>query len=256
MVAVSISLVAVELANEIFGSLQNKNILIVGAGETAKLTAECLMKRAVGKIKITNRTRENAEELLTNLQKSNRFESEIVDFADFKNHLNETDIVISSTSAPEPILSFADFVNQTNKILLIDLAVPRDIAPEVGALKNVVLKNVDDLHQIIDRNYQRRMADLPLVKRNIMREMSDFLVWYYSLPLLPNALRGGVKPDAATLKEIVGVKEFLLKNVSQVHKLAMRNGAENFAGHVAVVNELAAMKRAAVAHEKRLEIEA
>ncbi len=254
--AVSISLAAVESAAAIFGSLNDKTILIVGAGETARMTAECLIKKCVGKILITNRTRVHADALLADLRRSHNFTGATIDFSDFKKYLNETDIVISSTSAPEPILSFADFVNQTNKILLIDLAVPRDIAPEVGALKNVVLKNVDDLHQIIDRNYQRRMADLPLVKRNIMREMSDFLVWYYSLPLLPNALRGGVKPDAATLKEIVGVKEFLLKNVSQVHKLAMRNGAENFAGHVAVVNELAAMKRAAVAYEKRLEIEA
>ena len=66
--AVSISLAAVELASETFGSLQNRNVLIIGAGETAKLTAECLLKRNVGKIKITNRTRENGVELLKNLQ--------------------------------------------------------------------------------------------------------------------------------------------------------------------------------------------
>jgi glutamyl-tRNA reductase len=248
--AVSISLAAVELAAETFESLNDKTILIVGAGETARLTAECLIKKRVGKIVITNRTQGNADELLENLCKSNHFAGETVDFSGFKNYLNETDIVISSTSAPEPILEKADFADQTNKILLIDLAVPRDIAPEVAEMENVVLKNIDDLHQIIDKNYQRRMADLPLVKRNIMREMSDFLVWYYSLPLLPTALRGGAKPDEATLKEIVEVKEFLLKNVSHVHKLAMRNGAENFAGHVEVVNELAAMKRAAFAPEE------
>jgi glutamyl-tRNA reductase len=246
--AVSISLAAVELAAEIYSSLNDKTIMVIGAGDTARLAAECLIKKRVGKIIITNRTQAHADELLEDLQKSHHFNGETIDFYNFKNYLNETDIVISSTSAPEPILEKADFADQTNKILLIDIAVPRDIAPEAGAMKNVVLKNIDDLHAIIDKNYQRRMADFPLVKRNIMREMSDFLVWYYSLPLLP-AIRCGAKPDDSIVREIVGVKEFLLKNVSHVHKLAMRNGAENFAGHVEVVNELVAMKNAALARE-------
>ena len=246
--AVSISLAAVELANEIFGSLQNKNILIIGAGETAKLTAECLLKRQVGKIKITNRTRENAEELLTNLQKSNPFEGEIVDFNDFKNHLNETDIVISSTGAIEPILNVGDFTNQTNKILLIDIAIPRDIQPEVGDNWNVVLKNIDDLHAIVDRNYERRTKDLPHVKRIIMKEMGDFLTWYYSLPLLPVFQKTYTKPDRATVGEILKIKEFLIKNVSELHKLAMQsrgNVSDDLQNHIALVEKLQAMKREA-----------
>ena len=246
--AVSISLAAVELASEIFGSLQNKNILIVGAGETAKLTAECLLKRQVGKIKITNRTSENAEELLANLQKSNRFESEIVDFADFKNHLNETDIVISSTGAIEPILTAADFANQTNKILLIDIAIPRDIAPEVGENEAVILKNIDDLHAIVDRNYERRTKDLPHVKRIIMKEMGDFLTWYYSLPLLPVFQKTYTKPDRATVSEILKIKEFLIKNVSELHKLAMQsrgNISDDLQNHIALVEKLQTMKNEA-----------
>ncbi|HSK70755.1 MAG TPA: hypothetical protein VK892_03600, partial [Pyrinomonadaceae bacterium] len=161
---------------------------------------------------------------------------------DFKKHLNETDIVISSTTSPEPILEKADFANQTNPILLIDIAVPRDIAPETAECSSVTLKNVDELNAIVDKNYQRRMADLPRVQRIIMDEMSDFLVWYYSLPLLPGSMQCGAKPDAATQGEIVRVKEFLLSNLSGLHKLAMRNGAENFSGHIEVVNKLVTMK--------------
>lgn len=246
--AVSISLAAVELAGKIFGSLQNKNILIVGAGETAKLTAECLLKRQVGKIKITNRTRENAEELLANLQKSNRFDGEIVDFADFKNHLNETDIVISSTGALEPILTTADFAGQTNTILLVDIAIPRDIAPEVGENESVILKNIDDLHAIVDRNYERRTKDLPHVKRIIMKEMGEFLTWYYSLPLLPVFQKTYTKPDRATVNEIVKIKEFLIKNVSELHKLAMQsrgNVSDDLQNHIALVEKLQTMKREA-----------
>ena len=251
--AVSISLAAVELASEIHKSLSEKNVLIIGAGETARLTAECLIKKRVGKILFTNRTRAHSEELLSNLRKSNHFVGEIIDYADFKTSLNEADIVISSTSAPEPILLKTDFAAQRNKILLIDIAMPRDVAPEVAECDNVTLKNIDDLHQIVDKNYQKRMTAVPLVKRIIMTEMSDFLVWYYSLPLLPEKMRGGEKPNDSTLVEIVRVKEFLLKNVSELHKMAMKNGAENFAGHVAVVNQLVELKNAEF---KRFELEA
>ncbi len=236
--AVSISLAAVELASEIYESLSDKNVLIVGAGETARLTAECLIKKRVGKIFFTNRTRAHSEDLLANLLVSNNFSGEIIDYADFKFHLNEADIVISSTSAPQPILQKSDFAAQRNKILLLDIAMPRDVAPEVAECENVTLKNIDDLHQIVDKNYQQRMSAVPQVKKIIMTEMSDFLVWYYSLPLLPAKMRGGAKPDDSTLAEIVGVKEFLLKNVSELHRMAMKNGAEDFAGHVAVVNHL------------------
>ena len=252
--AVSISLAAVELAAETFGSLAGKTVLIIGAGETARMTAECLIQRRVGKILITSRTRSRADELLESLKKSNNFVGETIEFTEFKNHLNRAEIIISSTSSPASVLEKADFDNQINKILLIDIAVPRDIAPEAAECKNVLLKNIDDLHSIVDRNSRRRMADLPLVKRIIMTEMSDFLVWYYSLPLLPTVLQCGAKPDKEIQSEIVRVKEFLLENVSQVHKLAMQNGAENFAGHVEVINTLVAMKNAALS--KRLEIEA
>jgi len=251
--AVSISLAAVELASEIHNSLSNKSVLVIGAGETARLTAECLIKKRVGKILLTNRTRAHSEELLAYLRKSNVFVGEVVDYADFKSHLNEADIIISSTSSSELILQRSDFAAQRNKILLLDIAMPRDVAPDVADCENVTLKNIDDLHAIVDKNYQQRMADLPLVKKIIMNEMSDFLVWYYSLPLLPEKMRGGAKPDDSTLAEIVRVKEFLLKNVSELHKMAMKNGAENFAGHVEVVNQLIVMKNSAFT---RFEIEA
>jgi glutamyl-tRNA reductase len=243
--AVSISLAAVELAVETFGSLADKTLLILGAGETAQMTAECLIQRRVGKILISNRTNQRAEELIAGLKNSEKSIIETIEFDDFKNHLDETDIIISSTSAPEPILSKTDFEFQTNKILLIDIAMPRDIAPDAAENEFVVLKNIDDLHQIVDRNFERRMSDVPRVKRIIAAEMADFLVWYYSLPLLPAMMHRKSKPDAATQTEIVKIKKFLLANVSELHKMAMRGDADDFAGHVAVVKQLTAMKNAA-----------
>lgn len=242
--AVSISLAAVEFARQTFGSLEKKNILIIGAGDTARLTAECLLKRRIGKIFIANRTRQHAEELLADLRALKNFEGEVIDFADFKNYLNTADIVISSTSSPEPILYKPDFAAQKKEILLIDIAVPRDIAPEVRECRNVLLRNIDDLNLLVDANYQKRMADLPKVRRILMNEMSDFLVWYYSLPLLPATMPSGKKPDKKLQDEIVRVKNFLLKNVSHLHKTAMEYGAENFAGHISVVKQLAELKNA------------
>lgn len=246
--AVSISLAAVELAAETFETLKDKSVLIIGAGETAKLTAEILIKRQVGKIFITNRTQENADELLETLQKQNNFVGETIPFSDFKNCLNEIDIVISSTSSPEPILYNEDFSVQINKILLIDIAIPRDIDVEVIENKQVVLKNIDDLHAIVDRNYERRMKDLPHVKKLIYKEMGEFLTWYYSLPLMPVLQKTYTKPDRQTVNEILKIKGFLVENVSELHKLAMRsrgNINDDLQNHVALVSKLQVMKKEA-----------
>lgn len=243
--AVSISLAAVELAIDTFGSIKGKSVLIVGAGETAKLTAECLIKQKTGKIFITNRTRAHADDLLAKLHENHQFESEVIDFDDFKNYLGQTDIVISSTSAPEPILFREDFIFQSNKILLIDIAVPRDIDFASADNENVVLKNIDDLHAILDHNHERRIKDLPIVKKLIMKEMGDFLMWYYALPLMPNIEKTRSKPSRTTIDEMVGIKDFLLKNVSEFHKLAMQNNGnvqDDLTNHLQLVKKLRAMR--------------
>ena len=244
--AVSISSAAVEVALGELGTLADKKVLIVGAGAMARLSAEYLLKKSVGKLYITNRTRARADELLANLKAESEgdFDGETIDFEEFKDYLGEIDLVISSTSSPAPILEKADFADRTRRILLIDIAVPRDIAPDAADCPNVELKNIDDLNAIVDKNHQRRMNDLPLVNQIIMKEMSDFLIWYYSLPLLPARMRGGAKPDAETQREIVRVKEFLLGNLPHLHKLAMQKGTD-FAGHLEVVDKLTAMRDAA-----------
>lgn len=246
--AVSVSLAAVELAAETLGSLEDKNIMIVGAGETARLTAECLLKRSIGKILITNRTNAKAIELMESLQKDHEFDGETIRFEDFKKHLDQTDILISSTGASEPVLRKKDFRDQTNKILLIDIAIPRDIEADAAENEFVVLKNIDDLHQIVDRNYERRMSDLPRVKKIVMKEMGEFLAWYYSLPLLPEMEKTGAKNRGENVKEVLRIREFLLKNASEFHKLAREtNGdaANDLKNHFALVEKLQTMKREA-----------
>ena len=244
--AISISLAAVELARETFGSLAEKTVLIVGAGDTAQLTAECLLKKRVGKILVTNRTRINAEDFLAGLHKSNDFESETVDFDDFRNRLNEVDIVISSTGASDFILTNEDFAAQNRQILLIDIAMPRDIAPDADENPFVTLKNIDDLNKVIDRNHAKRLQELPTVKKLIYQEMGDFLVWYYSLPLLPAACQSSGKQTSETVVEIKRVKQFLTDNASRFHKMARQNDVKSELNeHLDLVNQLLSFKRAA-----------
>ena len=217
--AISISLAAVDFALQTFGTLKNKTILIIGAGETAQLTAECLLKKNVGKIVVTNRTRANAESLLEELQKTYEFESEVVDFENFRDYLNTTDIVISSTSSPEYILTAEDFERQNRKILLIDIAMPRDIAPEVSENHFVSLKNVDNLNSVVDENYQKRMAEVSKVKKIVLQEMGEFLVWYYSLPLLPASFQPGQKPDSKSIEEMKKIKDLLASQAARFSRM-------------------------------------
>jgi glutamyl-tRNA reductase len=246
--AVSISIAAVGLAVETYGSLAGKSVLVIGAGETAKLTAEALITKRVGKIVITNRTRSHAEQMLESLGKTYSFKGEIIDFENFKEHLPETDIVISSTSSPEPIIGKDDFPDNGNRILLIDIAVPRDIDPAVAENPKVILKNIDDLHSIIDSNYERRMKDLPQVKKLVMNEMADFLMWYYSLPLMPAKEKTGSKMSAAASREFLEIKKFVSENVSEFHKLAMQQTGDvktDLANHARLIDKLQVMKNQA-----------
>ena len=243
--AASISLAAVELALETFGSLNGRTALVVGAGETARLTIESLIKKRIGKIILTNRTLEHAVELMDKLHSAFRFDSEVVDFAGFRSRIAESDIVVSSTSSPEPVIHERDVFGCSKPILMIDIAVPRDIDVTVGRNPNVILKNIDDLHAVLDRNHQRRVSDLPQVKKLVSKEMSDFLMWYYAQPLLPASVPIRMKPDPETKREILGVKDLLRKNVSYVHKLAMSPGRtiqDDIRSHVELVEMLKSIK--------------
>lgn len=238
--AVSISSAAVEVAAQHLGSLTGKTALVIGAGSMARLTTEALMKKKPERVIVTNRTRARAEAMISDLKCD--CSVEVIDFDDFPQVLGTTDVVISSTSSQNPVITAEHLASQTSPIILIDIAVPRDIAPDVTKNPVVELRNIDDLNEIVDRNHRRRMADLPVVEQMVMKEMSEFLIWYYSQPLLPATMRSGQKPDAETQREIVRVKEFLLSNLPSLHRRALQPGGD-FDGHIRIVNELSARHR-------------
>lgn len=244
--AVSASLAAVELAIEQFGSLRNRTALVIGAGEMARQTAEALANKKVGTLLVTNRTRLHAEEMLESLKTDLGVEGEAVAFENFRSILPEVDIVITSTGSEEPILFASDFANQQRQTIVIDIAVPRDVDESVGDCRNVILKNIDDLNSIVDGTREKRLKDLPKVRKMIMHEMVDFLTWYYTLPLMPAYEKTGVKPSKEQTREVLRIKEFLNQNVSEIHRLYARtngNFNEDLASHFDLVKRLQSMKQ-------------
>ncbi len=182
--AVSISYAAVQVVDKIFANLSKKSALIIGAGETGELAAIHLKDKGVGKIAIANRTIERAEKLAEKLH------SEIVPFQFLKEQLHNFDIIISATSAPNTIISRQDIAAAVKKrkgspLCIVDIAMPRDIDPEVKNIDNVFYNDIDSLKIIVDQNMQRRVNQIPEVEKIIMEEMVSFIGWYNTLEVIP-----------------------------------------------------------------------
>jgi len=169
--AVSIGSAAVELAERVLGDLSDKTVLVVGAGEMGKTVTKALADRGVSGILVANRTYERAVKLAKELGgKAVRFD-ELVD------HLAEADVVVSATAAPHPVIT-VDQVEEAlskrekgGKLLIVDIANPRDVEEGVGDLPGVVVKTIDDLREIARENLERRRSEIPKVERMIEEEL-------------------------------------------------------------------------------------
>jgi glutamyl-tRNA reductase len=150
-------------------------------------------------------------------------------------------VILTSTGSTDVILNKDDFRDVKQDTLVLDLAIPRDVDPLVGELQGVKLRNVDDINLVVGENYKRRMQDLPFVNRIVMKELGEFLIWYYSLPLLPADLNHGRKPTETEKEHILRVKQFIIENFEEVHKLAILEGSVDFEGHINAVMKLKQM---------------
>ncbi|QTF08404.1 glutamyl-tRNA reductase [Brenneria izadpanahii] len=174
--AVSVAFAACTLARQIFESLADVNVLLVGAGETIELVARHLHEHRVHRMVIANRTRERARALAAEVG------AEVITLAELDEQLAHADIVISSTASTLPIIG-KGMMERTLKarrnqpMLMVDIAVPRDIEPEVGKLPNVYLYSVDDLHAIIQHNLAQRKAAAIQAESIVQQESSDFMAW-------------------------------------------------------------------------------
>lgn len=152
---VSVAYAAVSLAQRIFARLQDIHALLIGAGETIELLARHLHEQGVGRITVANRTLSRAQQM------AERFGAEAILLADIHDRLPEADMVISSTASQLPVLGKGAVESALKRrkhkpIFMVDIAVPRDIEPEVGKLDDVYLYTVDDLKSVIEDNLRRR----------------------------------------------------------------------------------------------------
>jgi glutamyl-tRNA reductase len=182
--AVSVSYAAVELAEKIFEDLQNKTAFVIGAGDTAELTATHLRGKNIGKLLITNRTHERAEQL------AQKVHGTAIPFDSWCDALAESDIVISSVEVDRYILQPSDIQSLVRKhrngpLFVIDLGVPRNIDPQIKELENIFLYDLDTLNTMIDDNIQHRNSEIPKVDAIIGDVLAELTQWYSSLEVNP-----------------------------------------------------------------------
>lgn len=199
--AVSISYAAVELAKKIFGSLENKRVLLLGAGEMAELAAEHLVGNGAREVVVANRTLERA------LSLAKRFNGRAVGLDELLEQLEQVDIIISSTGAPNIILH-KDQVkplmrNRRNKpLFFIDIAVPRDLDPALNELDNVYLYDIDDLNNVVELNKAERDKEAVKARRIVDEEALKFGEWLAGLAITPTIAALREKADQVCRAEL------------------------------------------------------
>jgi glutamyl-tRNA reductase len=185
--AVSVSFAAVELARKIFDRLDNKGVMIIGAGEMCELAARHFVANGVSKVLVTNRTFERAEKLAA------EFQGKAIPFEDFVDHLAEVDIVMTSTGAPNFILGQRQMEEvlkrrKNRPMFLIDIAVPRDIDPKVNKLDNAYLYDVDDLQGVVQANLKERQKEAGKAEAIVEQEIGQFYQWLGNLEVKPTII--------------------------------------------------------------------
>ncbi len=239
--AVSVSFAAVALARKIFGRLDGRRVLVVGAGEISTLTAQHLKSQGVGEMVITSRTPAHAEDL------ANAVGGAAVPWNELSRALAAADIVVTATGSQRPIITRAQIEAVTGRrrpdpLFIIDVAVPRDVEASVSEIEQVFLYNVDDLQTIVQENLSRRGAEIAQAEAIVVEEVSRFAAWQRSRGAIPTivALRqrfetirkaelqrlegklGALPPDArARVDEVTRliVEKLLLEPTSQLKAL-------------------------------------
>lgn len=171
--SVSIASVAVDLARKIFGSLQGRTVFLVGAGKMSELAARHLVQQGAGAILVSNRTQERARRM------AEQFQGRVIPFEQLHDAASEADIVISSTGAPHPIFrrehGQAFMHRRRNRpMFFIDIAVPRDVDPEMGKLEGVFVYDIDDLQQVAAAHMAERSREASDAETLIDGEVERF----------------------------------------------------------------------------------
>lgn len=196
--AVSISYAAVQLAKKVFEDLSGRSVMVIGAGEMSELTTRHLVANGVNSVVIANRSLSRAEKM------AQEFGGRAIPFGQLFEELAKVDIVISSTGAPNIILTY-DQMRQVmakrryRSIFLIDIAVPRDLDPKINDLDNAYLYNIDALEEVVAQNLAERQKEAKEAEKIIKAEVEEFLAWLSSLEVVPTIAQ--LRRKAEQIKE-------------------------------------------------------
>lgn len=199
--AVSISYAAIELGRKIFGTLEGKKTLLIGAGEMAELAVEHLIRNRAGDIFVANRTFERGLEI------ANRFHGKAIRFEEIENGLQYADIVISSTGAIDYIVKGKQVKGimrrrKNRPLFFIDIAVPRNIDPEINRVANSYVYDIDDLKSVIEENIEDRKKESLRGERIVDEAVIRFRSWYESLDVVPTIVALRSKMEMIARSEI------------------------------------------------------
>jgi glutamyl-tRNA reductase len=209
--AVSISYAAIELGRKIFGSLADKQVLMIGAGEMAEIAVEHLLRHQVSETIVANRTFE------TGLELARRFNGRAIRFEEISGHLKLVDIIISSTGAPGFIITREDVkavirARRNRPLFFIDIAVPRDIDPEINRLDNCYVYDIDDLKGIVEENIEDRQGEAIKGERIIDEAIIRFREWHEALAVVPTIV--------ALRRKLEAMAAFEIKRTLQAHGMS------------------------------------
>ena len=212
--AVSISYAAVELSKKIFDSLNGRTVLLLGAGKMSELSAKHLTSQGVAKLLIWNRTYQRAVDLARTLQ------GEAIPPEELFRHVERADILICSTGSPGVILRKTDGqriikLRKNRPVFIIDIAMPRDVDPEINKIDNIFLYDIDDLRHVVDANLKHRLKEAQFAEGIINEEVQSYVNQVHSLDLTPTIV---------ALKKHWGLilQEELEKTKKQLGKLSMQ----------------------------------
>ena len=199
--AVSVSYAAIELGRKIFGDLKDKQVMLIGAGEMAELAVEHLISHHVGQVYLANRTFERG------LALASRYNGSAIAFEEIPAHLSRVDIIISSTGAQDYVISKSNVKGMMRErrnrpLFFIDIAVPRNIDPQLNQLNNVFVYDIDDLNEVVEDNRRDRHREALKAQRMVAEATIAFRLWHANLDVVPTVKALREKISALGLAEL------------------------------------------------------